>query len=299
MCNAVSVLFLSSYSRFILCYPKNVKKIRAIVAVIRKFGTMFKRKIKGEVVMLKGKKKALAAQVLLGLMVAGNAYAADIEIKGDAGTPFDTLSEYYAINHYNKNDKWYLVGDNKTAIITNQSNINGKNILISAGGQDYIIWDGAELKNNTITFGSGTRNDNNYGKTNIQRQIKIAKNLDNSTNNTIILKRIGVKTADGAFLIAGNTDNVQLYQYSTDNTDDMNAGNSKISVPGTALSLQAGNLELMEAGVRVQNVKLADTLKINSGHDFTVDGKLEAKKVDAAGATLTVNGAGSTVTDNC
>ena len=26
MCNAVSVLFLSSYSRFILCYPKNVEK---------------------------------------------------------------------------------------------------------------------------------------------------------------------------------------------------------------------------------------------------------------------------------
>ena len=26
MCNAVSVLFLSSYSRFILCYPKNVNK---------------------------------------------------------------------------------------------------------------------------------------------------------------------------------------------------------------------------------------------------------------------------------
>lgn len=26
MCNAVSVLFLSSYSRYILCYPKNVEK---------------------------------------------------------------------------------------------------------------------------------------------------------------------------------------------------------------------------------------------------------------------------------
>ncbi|MDY4883448.1 MAG: hypothetical protein SO129_03605, partial [Anaerovibrio sp.] len=120
--------------------------------------------------MLKGKKKALAAQVLLGLMVAGNAYAADIEIKGDPGVPSDTLSEYYAINHYNKDNKWYLVGDNETAIIRNQSSIAGKNILISAGGQDYIIWDGAELKNNTITFGSGTRNDNNYGKTNIQGQ---------------------------------------------------------------------------------------------------------------------------------
>ena len=32
--------------------------------------------------MLKGKKKALAAQVLLGLMVAGNAYAADFTIEG-------------------------------------------------------------------------------------------------------------------------------------------------------------------------------------------------------------------------
>ena len=249
--------------------------------------------------MLKGKKKLLAAQVLLGLMVASNAYAAtDIEIKGDGGSPSDTTSVYYAKNHYT-NQNWYLVGDKETAIITDQSSINGKNILISAGGQDYIIWDGAELKDNVITFGSGTRNDNNYGKTNIQGQIKIAKNLDNSTNNTIILKRIGVKTADGAFLIAGNTDKVKLYQYSTENTDDMNAGNSPISVPGTALSLQAGNLELMEAGVRVQNVKLADTLKIHSGHDFTVNGKLEAKKVDAAGATLTVNGAGSTVTDNC
>ena len=36
------------------------------MAVIRKFGTMFKRKIKGEdLSMLKGKKKLLAAQVLL------------------------------------------------------------------------------------------------------------------------------------------------------------------------------------------------------------------------------------------
>ena len=26
MCNAVSVLFLGSYSRYILCYPKNVEK---------------------------------------------------------------------------------------------------------------------------------------------------------------------------------------------------------------------------------------------------------------------------------
>ena len=41
--------------------------------------------------MLKGKKKALAAQVLLGLMVAGNAYAAD-RTDGDIRNPGVTIN---------------------------------------------------------------------------------------------------------------------------------------------------------------------------------------------------------------
>ena len=42
---------------------------------------MFKRKIKGEdLSMLKGKKKLLATQVLLGLLVASQAYAADYNV---------------------------------------------------------------------------------------------------------------------------------------------------------------------------------------------------------------------------
>ena len=104
--------------------------------------------------MLKGKKKALAAQVLLGLMVAGNAYAADITI--DEGTGPDSDTKYHAVNHYTKN-QYYMVGDNTNAIITDQANIISKGIEISVGGQDYIIWDGnGELSNNTITFGSGS-----------------------------------------------------------------------------------------------------------------------------------------------
>ncbi|MDD6598798.1 autotransporter outer membrane beta-barrel domain-containing protein [Anaerovibrio sp.] len=43
---------------------------------------------------------------------------------------------------------------------------------------------------------------------------------------------------------------------------------------------------------------MADTLKVNNGDEFSVN-KLEAKKVEAAGATLTVNGAGSTVAEDC
>ena len=78
--------------------------------------------------MLKGKKKALAAQVLLGLMVAGNAYAADITI--GEGTNSDTDTNYYAGNHYTR-DQYYMKGDNATAIITDKDNISNKTKKIS------------------------------------------------------------------------------------------------------------------------------------------------------------------------
>ena len=249
--------------------------------------------------MLKGKKKALAAQVLLGLMVAGNAYAADITI--GEGTDPDSDTNYHAGNHYDGN-QYYMVGGNATAIITNQDNIISKGMEISVGGQDYIIWDGnGELSNNTITFGSGSYGVAGSGKKNIVGTVQIAKDLTKSHGNVIVLKRIGVKDDGGAYLVAGDTDIVQLYQYSTDTTDEpdwSNGGAYIPAAPGTALNLKAGSLEVKENGIIVQNVKLADTLKVNNGDEFSVN-KLEAKKVDAAGATLTVNGAGSTVAENC
>ena len=48
--------------------------------------------------MLKGKKKALAAQVLLGLMVAGNAYAADVT-NDEAGSDNSAKYEFTIGNH--------------------------------------------------------------------------------------------------------------------------------------------------------------------------------------------------------
>lgn len=250
--------------------------------------------------MLKGKKKALAAQVLLGLMVAGNAYAADITI--GEGTDSDSDTNYYAGNHYDRN-QYYMVGDNANAIITDKDDISNKTIEISVGGQDYIIWDGnGELSNNTITFGSGSYDVDVSGKKNIVGTVQIAKDLTKSNGNVIVLKRIGVKDDGGAYLVAGDTDIVQLYKYSTDTTDqpDWNTVDNPYipAAPGTALNLQAGSLEVKEDGIIVQNVKLADTLKVNNGEEFSVN-KLEAQKVEAVGAKLTVNGAGSTVAENC
>ena len=262
--------------------------------------------------MLKGKKKALAAQVLLGLMVAGNAYAADITIKGDGRAQSDVGGSVYYVDNYNKhidpsvNDNWYLHGDKENAIIRDQNIITGKSIQVDAGGQDFVIWDGSGgIKESSITIGSGDFGDGNPdNKRNILGTIKVAKDLTKSSNNTIILQRIGVQDGENAaFVMAGDTDTIKLYPYSTDDSDgNVYTSNPPVNVPArpsTALSLQAGNLEVMKSDIGVRNVKLADTLKINLGDAFTVNGKLEAKKVDAAGATLTVNGAGSTVTDNC
>ena len=56
--------------------------------------------------MLKGKKKALAAQVLLGLMVAGNAYAADVA-NDEAGSDNSAKYEFTIGNHEAKDGGSY------------------------------------------------------------------------------------------------------------------------------------------------------------------------------------------------
>ena len=121
------------------------------MAVIRKFGTMFKRKIKGEVIMLKGKKKALAAQVLLGLMVAGNAYtvdcgvvsAADIDGNADIvfeknGDNIEVTSGGVAVGGPDEGgaDKYYLL---KTEGAVNNSTIKLSTNTEVAGWHNMVV----------------------------------------------------------------------------------------------------------------------------------------------------------------
>ena len=118
--------------------------------------------------MLKGKKKALAAQVLLGLMVAGNAYAADITVEGVKGGSWGEVasadSEGAKYHEYacNVNSK-PLLGPagafNPGVLEDGKSVVSDYNIKLDVnlvGSLDSNFLLNADIvKNNKISFGVG------------------------------------------------------------------------------------------------------------------------------------------------
>lgn len=118
--------------------------------------------------MLKGKKKALAAQVLLGLMVAGNAYAADFTVEGVQGGEWgkpDSVDENGATYHeYACNvDFKPLLGPagafNPGVLEDGKNVVSDYNIkldvnLVGSLASKYLL-DADIVKNNKISFGVG------------------------------------------------------------------------------------------------------------------------------------------------
>lgn len=108
--------------------------------------------------MLKGKKKALAAQVLLGLMVAGNVYtvdcgvasAADFTIAGGPGS--DTSTTHYVPGWWMDSD--VLVGNGGALLGSTYTDISGNSITIVPGGADLTIIKGTDITNNVINLTS-------------------------------------------------------------------------------------------------------------------------------------------------
>ena len=103
--------------------------------------------------MLKGKKKALAAQVLLGLMVAGNMYAvdcgvasavegADIEIGEQVGW---WIADNTNVSTDNEQLKSELVTDNA---------IKEKSINLKCGGGNFTLLNADVVENNIIQIGN-------------------------------------------------------------------------------------------------------------------------------------------------
>ena len=118
--------------------------------------------------MLKGKKKALAAQVLLGLMVAGNAYAADFTVEGVDGGSWGEVasadSEGAKYHNYacNVNSK-PLLGPtgafNPGVLEDGKSVVSDYNIkldvnLVGSLDSNFLL-DADIVKNNKISFGVG------------------------------------------------------------------------------------------------------------------------------------------------
>lgn len=106
--------------------------------------------------MLKGKKKMLAAQVLLGLLVASQAYAADYAIDakdGEAGTqPSGNTYTFSNWGNYRfDNDGQPILGGDNGIWEKNATEITGNNITISTGMAGCLGHNAALIKANTVT----------------------------------------------------------------------------------------------------------------------------------------------------
>lgn len=114
--------------------------------------------------MLKGKKKLLAAQVLLGLLVASQAYAADYTVNADKGDQSgkQPIDNTYTFSDYGN----YIFGSKGNPILggangiweKNATVITGNNILIDTNMAGLFSDQGALIEaetvtNNTITIG--------------------------------------------------------------------------------------------------------------------------------------------------
>ena len=185
--------------------------------------------------MLKGKKKALAAQVLLGLMVAGNAYTVDCGIasaedyyvqgvKGTVQTPNPDDNKFQLGNYGDyrfDNDGFGAILSSDGKVFTGlEDPIQNNNILISTNlvgcfGHNAALIKGDIVKGNTITIGHDYyRSINDYWSPedeyqHVLRNIFNDLNAKTSENNKLVLGTI-VKNGELAGIDVGSGNDIQL-----------------------------------------------------------------------------------------
>ena len=275
--------------------------------------------------MLKGKKKALAAQVLLGLMVAGNVYAVDCGVAsaeetaefvvGDGKTP--------DVSGDNKYNTWWINGEcivgGEGCKISAGDEIENKVVEVQVGGQDATIMKGKKLIGNTVNI--------NGGDAKLAGSWKIFDAAD-SKGNTVNI--ISAKNAwEHSIVDAGNGNSMVISKLEK-GTDDktgaeydskmtFKAGNIKVA--GGVGNLFGINLDASAAGddgvveIAVKGVKAQSTLAkklVISADEFTRsdydnlgidkavgnDGELTGSSVDGANSLgkIIVNGNGVDLT---
>ncbi|MCI6097726.1 MAG: hypothetical protein MR700_02820, partial [Selenomonadaceae bacterium] len=263
--------------------------------------------------MLKGKKKALVAQVLLGLMVSGNAYAADGSIVNSVaidradhfaiiGKPSDvpsaesdmrTLGADYVYNL----DGWYISDGTLTAGIA--SSFNGSKMSIAVGGGNVVAFGGTGVTGKTVNIG-------NIG----DAQSFSSFTLSNSSGggNTLNIYNIAgtcsqtsgygkIMNDDGSYSYAAMDDVIgsSTVAYSNNGIGTISAGNDASDVMNI---YNAGGNNTLK-GARNLEFKAG---KINVlGEDLTV-GALDGVDINIAGNNVTVgnyrSGDGSNVRTN-
>lgn len=254
--------------------------------------------------MLKGKKKVLAAQVLLGLMIAGNAYAAtNVEVTGEGTSdPWGTMRADDSANKVlagswsymtsnpdpenNPNDNFGAVLGDKL-LLQNTDNIDGYNITMNAAifGNNITLIKGTKVTNNTITIGEGwTRKIELWGTTEISN---VFAGSEESSGNKL---RLGVlESGSNVELVnIGEQNDIELIGGTANNTT---ANYEKMAFAGRNLTLDYndGTDKIKSADMK-GNITAARALNvtegISAGGDISVTGGLTAGKDISAGGII-------------
>lgn len=258
--------------------------------------------------MLKGKKKLLAAQVLLGLLVASQAYAESFDVVAVDGKDLkaDTVEKntYYPGGWFmNGGGTLTLLGGNNGKFLKNEETVNGNIINIKSGGWGFSVIDATDAKENIINFGSkdqpdkdvhvfgdvkvfkrgGTGNVVNVVKAGIQKDAGI----DAGENNIMNIERLITKDATGKFNLKAGTINV-------DNLTGASMGAKNVV-------LTANDINIIGNDVTVGNVNAKSTSttsrSVNStgGNVNIIGNNFKAEEVDTNGGKISVSGSNADV----
>ena len=253
--------------------------------------------------MLKGKKKLLAAQVLLGLMIAGNAYAAtNVEVTGEgASGGWGTITADDSANKVlagswtyitskpdgNLNDNFGAVLGDKL-LLKNTDNIDGYNITMNAAiaGNNITLIKGKKVTNNTITIGDGwPRKIELWGPAEISN---VFAGSEESSGNKLRLGILESGSTDIELVDIGEQNDIELIGGTANNTT---ANYEKMAFAGRNLTLDDndGTDKIKSADMK-GNITAARALTvtegISAGGDITATGGLTAGNGISAGGNI-------------
>ena len=253
--------------------------------------------------MLKGKKKVLAAQVLLGLLVASQAYAADYNVEAvadDNENANKVVDNTFYAGGYFMNGDTVLLGGKDGKFLTNEKTVNENNITIECGGWNFCVIDAENPTGNTVNFGNIYQPDeyvHQFGG------VKVFKN--GGTGNVVNLLKVGIINDGGIDAGEGNTMNIgSLIAVGTDNDYNLKAGT--INVNGSSMGaknvvLTANHININGDNVTVGKVTANSTStasrSVNStgGNVNIIGNNFKAGEVDATGGKISVSGSGADV----
>ena len=253
--------------------------------------------------MLKGKKKVLAAQVLLGLLVASQAYAADFNVEAvadDNENANKVVDNTFYAGGYNISDGTVLLGGKDGKFLNSETTVNGNNITITSGGWNFYVIDAENATGNTVNFGASWQPDeyvHQFGG------VKVFKN--GGTGNIVNVVKAGIVNYGSIDAGEGNTMNIgSLITVGKDNDYKLSAGT--INVNGSSMGagnvvLSANHININGDNVTVGKVTASSTgtasRSVNStGGNVDITGNnFTANEVDANGGKISVLGSGAKV----